>query len=66
MPTKLPEDVKQRAKAKCACCPNLEVEDPGSMFIAEDERLLVMVRDKVTGLQLWVEVQPFEANPFPW
>jgi hypothetical protein len=56
MATKLPEDIKKRAEAKCACRAYLEVQDPGTMCTAEGGRLLVMVLDKETGLQLWVDV----------
>jgi hypothetical protein len=56
MPTKLPEDIKKRAEAKCACRPSYEVQDPGTIIKSTDGRVLVFVLDKETGMSFWVDV----------
>jgi hypothetical protein len=55
MASPLPKDVKGRAEKKCAKASNIEVLDPGTVWKAEG-RTLVLVKDKVTGLTLWLEV----------
>ncbi len=52
----LPEDLKKRAEKKCANNPNLEIQDPGTVYTAPDGRVFVVVIDKVTGVPLWVQV----------
>jgi hypothetical protein len=45
MANKLPEDVKSRAKKKCADYPYLEIQDPGTVTTTTDGKVLVFVLD---------------------
>jgi hypothetical protein len=50
----LPESAKKRAEEMCRDT-NLEVLDPGTMLRTDDGRWLVAVRDRVTGMGLWID-----------
>jgi hypothetical protein len=51
----LSADIKQRAEKLCAGYENLELPDPGTLFEA-DGRIFVAVKERKTGLVLWLEV----------
>jgi len=53
--TPLPDDLKKRAQEKCRNYLNIEVLDPGTVIEA-DGKVLVLVRDKITGNPLWLEI----------
>ena len=52
----LSEDVKKRAEKTCADSPNLEIQDPGTVYTAPDGRMFVFVVDKTTSIPLWIQV----------
>ena len=52
----LPEDIKKRAEQLYGAYKHLEVQDPGTIYPTPDGKTLVMFRDKITGLGLWLEV----------
>jgi hypothetical protein len=56
MAYRLPEEIKKRAEQKCANNPNLEVQDPGTVWTSPSGIVFVFVVDKATGSPLWVVV----------
>jgi hypothetical protein len=52
----LPEDIRKRAEQLYGAYDHLEVQDPGTIYPIPDGKTLVMFRDKITGLLLWLSV----------
>jgi len=53
----LTEELKRRAEKRCADYKHLELYDPSTVLTAEG-RTLVLVKDKPTGLPVWLELPP--------